>query len=353
MQNTMRNLGRRLRTPARTQVDVHGMQQKLSAPDEPGLEALLSPGVRVFREGQVLVDREWSPVHVTSQFIENAETYHQRHFERLDFVELVERCLLLAGIDRDKPLRVQDIGSGGGSSVFAACRLLPHAEIFATDISPQLLGMLAQFVESRDELRGRVRAFCFDLHRRFFRAQSFDLVLGAAILHHLLDPRAALANVADSLTSGGRLILVEPLEPGSLVMAMIYARVLEVLAASGESDSALSRLMKALRLDIQARLGPPVAKPWTALLDDKWIFDVPYLIALASALGMSNVKVHPVQQDLSCVYEVAFRSVLADSGNAMLPIPDQVFDAVREFDRAIGPGLKERLCPTGIIVFTK
>ena len=45
--------------------------------------------------------------------------------------------------------------------------------------------------------------------------------------------------------------------------------------------------------------------------------------------------------------------MLADSGNAALPIPDPVLDAVRDFDRSIGADMKRRLCPTGIIVFTK
>jgi len=349
----MRTLKAHLRRLLRTRVDVRSAQHKVSAPDEAGHEQLLAPGVRVYRDGPVLIDRAWSPIHVTSQFIENADTYHQRYFERLDFVDLVARCLTLAGVDRDAPMRVQDIGSGGGSSVFAACRLLPRAEIFATDISPQLLRLLGNFVESRDELRGRVQPFCFDLHRRFFGAGIFDLVLGAAILHHLLDPRAALANVADSLKPGGKLILVEPLEAGSLVMAMVYARVLEVLAASGDADGPLARLMKALRLDIQCRLGPPAPKPWTALLDDKWIFDEPYLMQLATELGLSKVEIHPVQLDLSQVYEVAFRSVLADSGNAALTIPEPVEVTVREFDRSIAPDLKRHLCPTGIIVFTR
>ena len=74
---------------------------------------------------------------------------------------------------------------------------------------------------------------------------------------------------------------------------------------------------------------------------------------LATELGLSKVEIHPVQQDLSQVYEVAFRSVLADSGNSALPISDPVQDAVREFDRSIAPDLKRHLCPTGIVVFTK
>ena len=320
---------------------------------EPDPDGVLAPGVEIWRDGFVFIDKHWSPAGVTAQFIGDAETYHQNYFNRLDFLQLIDRCLLLANIDRDRKMRVLDIGSGGGSSVFAACQLLPRAEIFASDISPQLLGLLASLAASRDELRGRIKVYCFDLHRRFFQPESFDIVIGAAILHHLLDPRAALMNVSRSLKPGGRIILIEPLEAGSLLLTSMYGRVLQVLGEVGQGDGELARLMKALRLDIQCRLGPPVEKSWTAKLDDKWVFDEPYLVDLAHQLKLSNVDVHPAQPDLSGVYEGAFRSVLADSGNGGLAVPEPVWQCVREFDRGIDGGLKKRLCPTGIIVFTK
>ena len=100
----------------------------------------------------------------------------------------------------------------------------------------------------------------------------------------------------DSVKPGGRMIFVEPLEAGSLVLTMLYARVLEVLADIGAGDGKLAELMRAFRLDIQCRLGPPVVKPRTALLDDKWVFDAPYLIELARRLGLSKVEIHPAQR---------------------------------------------------------
>ena len=349
----MRRWQANLRKVARTRLDVGVLWRRLTRPADVAFADVLAPGVRVYRDGPVIVDRKLPPIHLASQFIEDADTYHQQNFDRLDFVELIDHCLVLAKVDRESRLDVLDIGSGSGSSVFAACRLLPRAAIHATDISPQLLAMLARFVDTQPALRGRVRAFCFDLHRRFFRDDAFDLVIGAAILHHLLDPRAALANVVRSLRTGGRMIFVEPLEAGSLVMTMIYARVLEELAVLGEDQGPLARLMRAFRLDIQCRLGPPAVTPRTALLDDKWVFDTPYLVDLARQLGLSKVEIHPAQADLAHIFESAFRSVLADSGHAALALPDSVLDAVREFDRSTALELKRHLCPTGIVVFTK
>jgi hypothetical protein len=96
----------------------------------------LAPGVRICRDGPIMIDKTWSPAGATEQFIGDADTYHQRYFDRLDFIDLVDTCLTLAGVDRERALRVLDIGSGGGSSVFAAC--CPAARrIYASDMSPQ------------------------------------------------------------------------------------------------------------------------------------------------------------------------------------------------------------------------
>ena len=317
------------------------------------LAAILVPDIDFVADGGILVDRRWSPEGVTSQFTDDAQTYHERYFDRLDFTALIDRCLRVAKVDVAHPRRVLDIGSGSGASVLALCRLLPQAHVVASDISPPLLRLLARFAATRGELHGRITALCFDLHRRVFRPGSFDLVVGCAILHHLADPRAALANVAASLRPGGRIVLVEPLESGSLMLVAMFATVLAALVRAGEGDGRLAVFMRAMRLDIQSRLGPPVEKPWTRRLDDKWVFDEPYLLALGKELGVAAVDVYPAEPDLTGVYEKSFRSLLADGGLADVPIPAAVVDAVRAFDDGIAPELKRELCPTGVIVFSR
>lgn len=282
-----------------------------------------------------------------------ADTYHDRYFNRLDFLGLADQCLTAAEIDRTSPLRVLDVGSGGGSSVFALAKLLPNADVVASDISPQLLGKLAAFSATRPELRSRISAYCFDLHEPFFRDNAFDLVFGSAIVHHLIDPLAALRHVADSLKAGGRIVLVEPMEAGSLLLSTMYEAVLTDLQQRGAADHPIAKLMVAMRTDIHARLGVPVRKPWTESLDDKWVFNRPYLSELARDLHCRSVQVRPSQPDLSHLYEESFRSLLADSGNADIGVPEHVLSVVREFDSEISASLKEQLCPTGIVIFRK
>jgi len=315
--------------------------------------ALLNESVSVKEQDGVYFDSQWQPLGVSRQFIEDAETYHQRYFARADFVELIDQCLTVAGVDRKEALQVLDIGSGSGSSVFALCELLPISHVIASDISPQLLRFLSDFAKTREELKGRISTCCFDLHVPFFKQNCFDLIVGAAILHHLVDPAKALKNVAAALKPGGSLILVEPLEAGSLLLTILFEKVLIALKAIDQEEGAIAGLMRAMRLDIQSRLGVPVLKPFTADLDDKWVFDEPYLQALAEELGLSAVEIHPGQTNLERVYETSFRSLLRVSGNAEAEIPPIVLEAVREFDEGISVDLKQKMCPTGIIIFRK
>ena len=266
---------------------------------------------------------------------------------------LTERCLSLANVRRDQGITVLDIGSGGGSSVFAASKLLPYAHFIASDISPQLLEKLAAFSSTQESLRDRLTVLCFDLHTPMFKEAQIDLVLGMAILHHLVNPLAALKNVASSLKPGGKMIFVEPLEAGHLVLLALYDRVLQILQTLSQDEGKLAELMRVLRLDIQARLGVPKSQSWTPHLDDKWVFGEAYLEKLGRELGMSSIVVHQNQPNLETLYETCFRSLLSDSGNSDLDIPDEVLAAIQEFDRGICLSLKLRMCPTGIIVMTK
>lgn len=315
--------------------------------------ALLRPDVQVIKQNNFYLHSNWSPSFVTDQFIENADIYHDRYFNRLDFLNLADQYFTAAKIDRNLPSLCLDIGSGSGSSVFASAKLLPNASIIASDISFQLLELLSTFVQSQPELRSRITTYCFDLHMPFFRKNLFDVVVGTAIMHHLLDPYEALKNVAISLKPNGKIILVEPLESGSLILVMIFEKILEVLKHLKDDQGPIANLMRAMRLDIQSRLGVPVQKPWTKFLDDKWVFDGPYLENLAENLGLSAVSVTPTPLDLTRIYEVTFLSLLRDSGNGDVPVPAAVSAIVQEFDQGISVNLKQKLCPTGIIIFTK
>jgi 2-polyprenyl-3-methyl-5-hydroxy-6-metoxy-1,4-benzoquinol methylase len=314
---------------------------------------LLSANSKIYRKGGIYFDCNWKSVGVTEQFTTNSDVYHERYFDRQDFDTLIEYCLQLANIDKMAQMKVLDIGSGGGSSVFALDRALPRVQIVGTDISPELLTIQRNIAIEKNISEERLNILCFDLHEDFFAPESFDFIFGAAILHHLLYPAKALLNVSRALKPGGSLVLVEPLEAGSLLLCILFEKILLTVDHSDKRTHPVSNLMRAMRLDIQSRLGVPVLKPWSEHLDDKWVFDEPYLHTLAKDLDFSGVEIYPSSTDLETVYTDAFYSLLSDSGNKNAYVCPQINQVLFEFDRGFARELKQKLAPSGIIIFRK
>jgi 2-polyprenyl-3-methyl-5-hydroxy-6-metoxy-1,4-benzoquinol methylase len=312
----------------------------------------LHPEVRVSNHG-ILVDVNWKGLATTNQFLENADIYHDRYFERLDFVDLARHCIELANIDPNLSYEYLDIGSGGGSSVYAMAKILPNAKITASDISPQLLNILCENSKTNSLTKDRTEIYCFDIHDKFFDTEQFDLMAGFAILHHLTDPSLALKNLSASLKCNGKMIFIEPLESGSLIFASLCEKVLIELYKNNITTGKLFELMNIMRADIFARLGPIAQKPWTQYLDDKWVFDEPYLYSLAKKLNMSKIEIFPAIRDLTNVYQGYFYGILNDSGNKDIEINEKIRKIIEQFDANININLKENMYPTGIIIFTK
>ncbi|HEX8009488.1 MAG TPA: class I SAM-dependent methyltransferase, partial [Casimicrobiaceae bacterium] len=125
-------------------------------------------------------------VGVTSQFLENAESYHRAYFDTGYWNFLLGNALAAAG-NPAAPRRIIDIGSGSGNSVIPLADRFPHAEILATDISPQLLAILREFLRKRSDGAQRFGLVCVDAMAANYRPGVADLAVGAAILHHILE----------------------------------------------------------------------------------------------------------------------------------------------------------------------
>lgn len=311
----------------------------------------LKPNISTRLDGRVHIDSKWSPTGVTKQFLENAETYHARYTDNDHWKYLVGQALDLAGVDRQSSLRILDIGSGSGNTVFAATDLLPNSVVYANDISPQLLQILVGIQEHLPQLEGRIEAYCFDLHKDFFADNTFDLVIGGSILHHMFDPEAALKNAARWLRPGGKILLFEPLEIGGHIMAAIYLTLLADLEF--ELDPKIVAFFKGLCHDYEARFGVPRVKPWTSALDDKWLFHPAYLREMASKIGLTLELVAPTHTTVDKIFSDSVRVTLNIAGLGNIPTPDKLWEILALFDTGISTNLKERFTSEGIIILAK
>ncbi len=94
-----------------------------------------------------------------------------------------------------------EVGCGNGSiSSWLGERTAPGGRAVALDIDLSLVEVTAANVELRqgDILAGPVAD------------EAFDLVTARAVLHHLADPTAAVANLLASVRPGGAILLIEP-----------------------------------------------------------------------------------------------------------------------------------------------
>jgi SAM-dependent methyltransferase len=97
--------------------------------------------------------------------------------------------------------RTLEAGCGNGSmSAWLAGRIVPGGRAVAVDLELSLTDADVPGLEFRraDILAGPVRP------------GNFDLVTARAVLHHVADARAALANLVASARPGGWILLIEP-----------------------------------------------------------------------------------------------------------------------------------------------
>jgi SAM-dependent methyltransferase len=111
-----------------------------------------------------------------------------------------------------------EIGAGTGYFSLNLLRTGVVERATATDISA---GMLAQLAATAEQLELDVETVRADAEQLPFEDETFDLVLGHAVLHHLPGPEKALAEFRRVLVPGGTLAFMgEPSRHGDRLAAM-------------------------------------------------------------------------------------------------------------------------------------
>jgi ubiquinone/menaquinone biosynthesis C-methylase UbiE len=149
--------------------------------------------------------------------------------------------------------RALEIGAGTGYFTLNMLAAGLIGEATASDISP---GMLAELRANAERLGLRVNAVRVDAERLPFADQSFELVLGHAVLHHIPDLARAFAEFARVLAPGGMLVFAgEPSRCGNRLsaapkrlaaaLAPAWRRAIGARAAAGHpsTDAALEGIV--------------------------------------------------------------------------------------------------------------
>jgi SAM-dependent methyltransferase len=107
-----------------------------------------------------------------------------------------------------KGASVADIGAGSGYiTVRLAARVGTSGRVFANDVQPQMLNILARRLQNANITNVTLIEGTLDDPR--LPPASVDLVLMVDVYHELSQPQAILRHVRESLKPGGRLVLLE------------------------------------------------------------------------------------------------------------------------------------------------
>jgi len=94
-----------------------------------------------------------------------------------------EKAIGLAGIDRDAPLRVADIGCGTGASTLTLARLL-NAKITAVDFLQDFIDVLMARAQSGG-VEEKITPLCASMEQLPFKEEEFDVIWSEGAIYNI------------------------------------------------------------------------------------------------------------------------------------------------------------------------
>lgn len=135
-------------------------------------------------------------------------------YQGAEWLERIERDeeeapdVALSVLKIPKGASVADIGAGSGyMTVKLAARVGPAGRVFANDVQPQMLDMLARRL-ARQRI-ANVTMVQGTVDDPKLPPSSVDLELMVDVYHELSQPQAMLRHLREALKPGGRLVLLE------------------------------------------------------------------------------------------------------------------------------------------------
>lgn len=286
---------------------------------------------------------------VTAQFLENAAQYHERYFDT-SYWSLVLAPAFEAIGNPAAPRTILDIGSGSGNSVFPLADRFPQADIVATDVSPQLLAILRDFLARRPDA-SRFALVCVDATRARYRENVADLAVGAAILHHLLEPERVLDACRTALKPGGWALFFEPFQSGSLLLKLTYQRILEK-ASAAERETPGMKMLKRIVDDYVARTRPR-SDPIYRELDDKWMFTRTFFERVRREQGWAELRTYALHPSTDELRKQATVQLRLGAGLGPEALPGWAWSIIDATDAGISGDLREELGQEAAILLRK
>lgn len=166
------------------------------------------------------VERAWTDPKLAQVLYHNweATTYDDKwsiSFDQRCIDYARDRFIAIAGTDGWPYGRSLEIGAGTGFFSLNLRQAGVLSEVHVTDISP---GMVEAAIGNAARLRFAIEGMVADAEHLPYPDETFDLVLGHAVLHHLPDVELCVKEMLRVLRPGGRLVVCgEPTQYGDFI----------------------------------------------------------------------------------------------------------------------------------------
>jgi ubiquinone/menaquinone biosynthesis C-methylase UbiE len=324
-----------------------------------------------------LYDETFIRKYIHDQFLENSTTYVERYqnFSRwANYLKLAQRFF---SFNSEDDLRILDIGSGSGNTVFPLMDCYPNAQIVASDLSIPLLKALKDHYEEHYPSK---TCFIVQLNAEdmIFEPESIDLIVGGAILHHLFDPYKTLVECYKTLKPGGIAVFYEPFEIGNQIVSIIFEQLLildDKYSTSNSPDDSLwtrnlfrknppvkpvptlplevKNFFQSWCFDLKARQGMDKSDPKFQSMDDKWLFTRQYFEEMKKAIGFQELIIFPIKDVQNLFFEQINVYLELVFGTGISLLPEWANAQIHTFDDHFSHHLRQDLMTEGGILFRK
>ena len=183
--------------------------------------------------------------------------------------------------------RLLEIGCGTGSFTHGLVNNSRFSKVHAIDISPTFLSVARKRV---GDSINNVKYYACDANYLPFQANSFDIIVGSAVLHHFIDYPDTLRQCKRLLSENGYAVFFEPVIQGKVMVAFIIDLMMRIERACSLnvfSEVDIENMNKVVRHQVKI----PKMKHDRAKLkhiEDKYIFDLEEMKKLSSEIGFSR-----------------------------------------------------------------
>ena len=287
--------------------------------------------------------------YIHAQFTEFAQTYRDRYQDTQHFRELIASAFRRIQFDSSRELKILDIGSGAGNSVFPLLSLCLNSQVIASDLSVELLALLRAALEDQ-MMAQRCTLLQLNAEHLDFREESFDLIVGASILHHLISPEKTIGACAKILKERGYAIFFEPFQAGHMTLRKIYSLLLEDPRQDMLSPEAREFLRRMIR-DWEMRAQLDKSSSILHEIDDKWLFTREFFRDLGRRYGFSECIVYPLYDTPHQFEELTQSYLFHGTGKKGKDIlPEWAWQVIRNHEQNLPEMMDELLTNGGIIM---